>query len=186
MNQSAPRLVFLAAGDEIAFEHDADDCAFAVPNLVGDIPSHGDLGGGLFAAIAVTAIDEHDRRGRRFLEQSHGSLDGGAVKIWSGATAPAQYEMTFRVAGGAEDRGCAFAGEGRKRVGMLGGHNGINRDLQITVGAIFKTDWHREAGSEFAMNLAFGRAGADGGPSYEVRIILSKGGIEKFRADGQA
>ena len=64
MNQSAAWLLFLAAGDEIAFEHDADDRAFAARNLTGDILSHNNLGGGLFAAIAVTAIDEHDRRGR--------------------------------------------------------------------------------------------------------------------------
>jgi hypothetical protein len=63
MNQGAAWLVFLAAGDEIAFEHDADDRAFTVRYLVSNILSHRDLGGGLFAAIAVAAIDEHDRGG---------------------------------------------------------------------------------------------------------------------------
>ena len=51
----------LRSGDEIAFEHDADDAAIAGGDLSGDIAADGGLAGVVFAAVGVAAVD-HDAR----------------------------------------------------------------------------------------------------------------------------
>jgi hypothetical protein len=69
---------------------------------------------------------------------------------------------------------------------MPRGHDGIHRHLQVTIGAVLEADRHREPGGEFAVDLALGRAGADGGPGDEVGVILAERGVEELGADGQA
>ena len=65
-------------------------------------------------------------------------------------------------------------------------HDGVHRYLQVAIGAVFETDRHRETRSEFAMDLALGRARTDGGPGDEVGVILAERRVQKFGADGQA
>src|SRR5262245_42581273 len=61
----------------------------------------------------------------------------------------------------------------------------IDGYLDVTVGSVLDPNRHREAAHELAMDLAFGRASTDGAPTDRVRIELTEGGIEKFRASRQ-
>ncbi len=62
-----------------------------------------------------------------------------------------------------------------------GGENGINGDFHIAVGAVLEADGRRQSRSQLAMNLRFGRPGADGPPADKVANVLRRDGIEKLR-----
>ena len=60
---------------------------------------------------------------------------------------------------------------------VAGSTNGINRYLDIAVGAIFDADGHGQAGGQLAMNLALYRSGANSPPADQIGVELSEGGI---------
>ena len=62
---------------------------------------------------------------------------------------------------------------------------GIDGDANIAIGAVFKANRHGQARGQFAVNLTFGGAGADGTPADEVADELWRNRIQKFRGAGQ-
>src|SRR5215471_14095789 len=60
--------------------------------------------------------------------------------------------------------------------------DGIDGDTQVAIGAVLESDRTRQAGCEFAMDLAFGRARADGAPAHEVRDVLRRDHVEVLDA----
>jgi hypothetical protein len=181
-----PASCFCAPPTRWLSEHHADDRPLATGDLRGEVGGDLRLVVVLLAAVAMAAVDEHDRQRRGFLQEADSLGDVLGIVIRARAAAPAQHEMTFGVAGGGEHGRRAFAGQRGKAVRMPRGHDGIHRHLQVAVGAVLEADRHREPGGEFAVDLALGRAGADGGPGDEVGVILAERGVEELGADGQA
>src|SRR5918996_2774183 len=64
--------------------------------------------------------------------------------------------------------------------------NGIDRDSDVAIGAVFEADWTREAGVKFTVYLALGRARADGAPRHEIGEVLRRNHVEKFGAGRHA
>ena len=48
----------------------------------------------------------------------------------------------------------------------------VCRDFDIAIGAVFKADGGRQTRGQFAVNLAFGGACADGAPADQVTDVL--------------
>ena len=99
--------------------------------------------------------------------------------------AAAHDEVGIGVAGGPHDCRRAFAGERWKPVWFGGGANGVDRDAQVAIGAVFEADRHGQAGGEFAVHLAFDRARADGSPADRVGVVLAESRVEKLGRDRQ-
>ena len=60
----------------------------------------------------------------------------------------------------------------RERMGHGGGADGVDRHLDVAVGAVLEADRHREAGAELAVDLALGGARADRAPADRVGDVL--------------
>ena len=92
--------------------------------------------------------------------------------------------MAIRVAVGDEDGRLAVFGVAEEGVGVAGGHDGFDGDLDVAGGSVLEADGAGEAGDELAVDLAFGSAGADGAPTYEAGDVLGGDHVEKFGAGG--
>jgi hypothetical protein len=55
-----------------------------------------------------------------------------------------------------------------------GGLDGVGGDLDVAVGAVLEADRRRQPRGQFAVHLAFGRAGADGAPGDQVADVLRR------------
>ena len=88
--------------------------------------------------------------------------------------------MAVGVAAGFHDGRLAFVVNAEEGLGGTGGDQGIHGGLRVAVGAVLETHRHREAGGHLPMGLAFGSAGANGGPGYEVGKVLRDDGIQEF------
>jgi len=71
-------------------------------------------------------------------------------------------------------------------VRLTGGEDGFDGDLHVAGGAVFEADRAGEAGDEFAVDLAFGGAGADGSPTDEGGDVLGGDHVEELGACGDA
>ena len=108
-------------------------------------------GAGMYAAI------EAARGGMRVLLLDRSLVGRG------GATVMAQ--MTVAVALGNEDSRLTMFRVAEKVMRLAGRQNGFDGDLHIAGGAVFKADGTGETRDQFAMDLAFGGAGADRSPT---------------------
>ena len=64
--------------------------------------------------------------------------------------------------------------------------DGVDRHLDVAVGAVLEADRHRQAGAELAVDLAFDRPRADRAPADHVGDVLRGDRVEELAADGQA
>ena len=176
---------FLGSGDEVAFEHDADDAVVAAGDLGGDVAADGELLGVIFVAVGVAAVD-HDlganAGGDHLLA---GFFDGGGVVV-DGLAAAAKDDVAVLIAFGDEDGGLAVFGVAEEVVGLAGGEDGFDGDLDVAGGAVFEADGAGDAGDELAVDLAFGGAGADGSPADEGGDVLGGDHVEELGAGGDA
>ena len=74
----------------------------------------------------------------------------------------------------------AGLGHRQEMMRVTGSADRIDGDADIAVGAILEADWRGEAGGELAMDLAFGGAGADGGPAHQVGDVLRGDWFQQF------
>ena len=117
-------------------------------------------------------------------KQANRALDRGGIEIGPGLTSATEHEMSVRIAGGFQNGGRAFLGEGREQVAATRGEYCVHGHLDVTVGAIFYADRHRQARRQLAVYLALRGAGADRAPADEIGIELTKSRIEKLSAGG--
>ncbi len=106
-----------------------------------------------------------------------------ALIVWLAATA--QDQVTIGVAMTAHQ--CQPPVAGRLRIEVRGpaGKDGLDRDPDVAIGAVFKTDGTGEGRGQLAVELGFGGTGADGTPADEVPQIEHAGEIEKFGGTGE-
>ena len=70
-------------------------------------------------------------------------------------------------------------------VGVHGGPDRVDRDLDVAVRAVLEPHRHREARGELAVDLALGGAGADGAPRHQVGDELRRDGVQELAARRQ-
>ena len=111
---------------------------------------------------------------------------GNRLRVVIGAaTAAPQHQVTIGVAGGGNNRGLALAVDAEEMVGAGGGLHGIDRNGDAAVGAVLVTNRHRQPRGHLAVGLAFGGAGADGGPADQIGDVLGHHRIQQFRGRRQ-
>ena len=93
--------------------------------------------------------------------------------------------MGVGVASGLKNGSHALLGHGREPVRLPRRTDGVDCNLHVTTGAIFKTDRHREARSELSVDLAFGGTCAYGRPGDGVGYKLRDDGVEKLGTRGE-
>ncbi len=140
---------------------------------------HLGLDGVVLATVRVAAVD-HDPFGRAGLgEGCRGVGDGLGVVVGSVATT-AQDHVAVPVAAGGDDGRHSLLRHREEVMGVSGGADGVDGDLEVAVGAVLEADGHGEARRELAVDLALGGAGADGTPGDEVGDELRGDRVEKF------
>ena len=93
----------------MALHHDPENARVSGGDLRRDIAAHRNLFVGIFAAVAVAAIDHDARRNPGFSETLRGGVDVGGVVI--GLLAAAQNNVAILVAGGRHDGRMAVLGD---------------------------------------------------------------------------
>ena len=139
----------------------------------------------VFVAVGVAAVDHDLGADAGLLHLLAGVFYGGGVVV-GGVAAAAQDDVAVAVALGDEDGGLAVLGVAEEVVGLTGGEDGFDGDLHVAGGAVFEADGAGEAGDEFAVDLAFGGAGADGSPADERGDVLGGDHVEELGAGGDA
>jgi len=94
------------ASFEVGFDHCADDGAVAFDDLVDDVAEHQGLARGVFAGVAVGAVDHDGARELGALELLLGEGDGDGVVVGRGAAA--KNDVGVLVALGVGERAAAF------------------------------------------------------------------------------
>ena len=112
----------------------------------------------------MTGVDHHRWRQAGLLQHGAGGLDARRVIVR--CLAAAQDDVAVAVSGGGGDRGAAGLGHGQEMVRLRGRLYRIDRDLDVAVGAVLEADRAGEAGGQFAVSLALGRARADRAPGH--------------------
>src|SRR5438093_7290856 len=174
----------LAAVDEKALHHHAEDCGLAVGDLLGDVAPGDRLAAVVLVAVAVARVD-HEPRRKPSVDERRGRLLHAHGVVVGTARAPAQDDVAIGVTARGDNRAEPLLGHAGELVGMPGGAHGVDGDLDAAVGAVLEADGHREARGQLAVHLALGRARADGAPGDEVRGELGRDRIEELAARGQ-
>ncbi len=94
--------------------------------------------------------------------------------------------MGVRVPRRRHHRGGADRGDAEERV--PGGRRParVHCHLDVSVGTVLEPDWHRKAGGELAVDLAFRGPRADRAPGHRVRDVLRRDRVKPFAAHRQA
>lgn len=80
--------------------------------------------------------------------------------------------MYVRVSLRLDNRAQALLTHGKEDMSALRSSAGINGDAYTSVGRVFEAGGHGEGGGEFAVNLGFGGACANGAPGHEVGAVF--------------
>ena len=164
----------------MALDHHAEDAAATRPQLCRHIARHVDLSLVLLAAVGMAAIDHQGAVELRGLDLGTGRSHMGGVVVRCLATA--QDDVAVGVAARLDDRDLAIFVHRQEMVRAGGGLDRIGGDPDVAVGAVLETDRRRQAGGEFAVNLALGRARTDRAPGDQVADVLRRDDVEKLTA----
>src|SRR5215475_1633085 len=184
VDQLSSRDKILTACFEVTLDHHTDDAFVSARDLAGDFAADLDLAQIVLLAVRVAEID-HDALGescrREFLARG---IDAGRIVV--GLPASTKNDVTVFVAHRRDDCRMSFLGYRQEVVCVLRCPYGIDSDTQVAIGAVFESYRTRQAGCEFAMDLAFGRARADSAPAHEVRDVLRRDDVEVLHAGGHS
>jgi hypothetical protein len=85
-----------------------------------------------------------------------------------------------------DDRGHTSLCHTHEAMRMLGRTHRVDRHTGRPIGPVLESDRERDTGSQFSVELRFGRSSSDSTPRDEVRDELGGDGIEEFGTDGHA
>jgi hypothetical protein len=139
----------------------------------------------VLVAVGVAAVDHDLWLDAGFFHLLAGGLDGGGVVV-GGVASAAKDDVAVAVALGDEDGGLPVLRVAEEVVGLAGGEDGFDGDLDVAGGSVFEADGTGDAGDEFAVDLAFGGAGPDGSPADERGDVLRGDHVEELCAGGYA
>lgn len=170
---------------DVALDHHAHDARVAGCDLRAH--GRGDLGlvAMVLQRVAMTAVD-HDGLALLLGAQSVARAPHArGVEIRPRRPAPQDHEAML-VPGGSRDGGKALFRHAHEVVAGGRGANGVDGDAQTAVGAVLEAHGEGEARGQFAVQLGFGGAGANGAKRDEVGEELRGDGVEHLRGDGDA
>src|SRR2546427_9492621 len=153
----------LAAVDEKALHHDAEDRSLAVRDLLGDVVRGERLTAIVLVAVAVARVD-HEPRRQAGVHESRGGLLHAHRVVVGAAGAAAQDDVAIGVAARGHDRAEPLLGHAEELMRVRGGAYGVDGDLDAAVGPVLEADGHRETRGELAVHLTLGGARADRTP----------------------
>ena len=169
----------------MAFDHQADNRLVALDDLVGHVLHHQRLQGRVFIGVGVAAVD-HDVRADFRLVQcllAERNADRIIVRL---AVATAQYHVAVGVTLGGHDRHAAFLVDTQEAMRAGNRLQGVDRNGQAAIGAVFEAYRRRQARGHFAVGLRLGGASANGRPADQVLQVLRGDRIEGFGGRWQA
>ena len=152
---------FLTTFVDVALDHEAHDGGLAGCDLVGDDAGDFGLIGVFLLRVPVAAVDHESVVGVCGPELGLCGCDAGGVVVGAGLAASEDDEGVV-VAGGADDGDNAWFGDGEEVVGVFDGADGVDGRVERPVRAVLEADREGESRCEFPVELALGRAGADG------------------------
>ncbi len=175
----------LRSGDEIAFDHDAEDVAVAFCYLFCDFVADDGLAVVILAAVGVAAID-HDARVEAGVDHAPADFVYAGGVVIGGIAAAAEDDVGVAVAGGAKDGGLAVFGVAEEGMRDGGGEQGVDGYLHVAGRTVFESDGAGDAADQLTVALALGGAGADGSPGDEAGEVLRGDHVEELGAGGDA
>ncbi|MCY1530923.1 hypothetical protein D9M68_661310 [compost metagenome] len=133
-----PRGELLRAGHQIALDHDPEDGAAAAANLLRHVPRHIQLPLMLLAAVGMAEI-HHQRVAQPCRLQLPAGRRHG-IRIVVGDLAAAQDDVAIRIALGVHRRDLAVLVHAQEVVRTRCGLDRVDRNPDISVGAILEAD----------------------------------------------
>jgi len=173
-----------ALGQE-ALQHHAGQAGLPGGDLLGDGRRDRRLAAVVLAAVAVAGVHHQPARQARAGDQVQG-LGHVAGLVVGAAAAAAQDHVGVRVPGRGHHRGRAVVGDAEERVPGGRGPAGVDRHLDVAVGAVLESDRHRQARGELTVDLALGGPRADRAPGHRVGDVLRRDRVQPLAADRQA
>lgn len=175
----------LVALVDVALNHDTHDGSLALGDLLSDHGGNLWLVLVVLVGVAVRAVNHETLGDALLVDGSLGLGDALGVKVGTlGATT--QDDEAVVIAGGADNSDNTRLGDGQEVVSVLDGTNGINGNAERTVSTVLEADGEREAGSQLAVQLGLGRAGANGTHREQISEELGRNGIEHLGGNGHA
>jgi hypothetical protein len=176
---------FLAAADEIALQHRADDGLLPGGTLAHDLAEDIWHAAVVLGAVAVAGVD-HDRGFQlRGFEAVDGLHDIVRAVVGAAFTA-AQDDVAVGIAAGGHGGGHAVLVHAEEGLRLHRGLDRVDGGHDVPKGAVLEPERHREAGGHLAMRLRFRRARTDGAPRDQIGDVLRRDGIQQLRGRGQA
>src|SRR5262249_47554369 len=157
----------LAAVDEEALHHHADDRGLACGHLRGDVARDDGLAAVVLAAVAVAAIDHQPWRQSPAVER-RGRLTPACRLLSPSRLSAAQDHVAVGIPARGDDRAERLLGHTQEAKRVRTRARRVDGDLYVTVRAVLEADRHRQARRELAMDLALRRARADRAPRHDV------------------
>ncbi|GAB4005915.1 hypothetical protein GCM10029992_55140 [Glycomyces albus] len=175
----------LAALGEEALDHQARDALLARGDPVGELADDGGLADVVLAAVGVAGVDDQSLGHVEFVEQGERVANGFGPVVGAAASA-AQDDVAVGVAAGRHDRAAAVFVDAEEDVLARGRAAAVDGGHHVAVGGVLEAHRHRQSRDELAVDLALGRAGADGAPGDGVGDVLGAGRLEELAGDRQA
>ena len=170
---------------DMAFDHCADNLAASRCALLENAAPDIRLAERVFAGVRMAAIDHERWLEAGFSKRLAGGSDVGRMVVCPVAS-PAKHDVAIWVSRSRHNARHSVLVDPKKAVRCPRGLHGVDCRLNAPVGAIFKSDRHREPACHFAMGLGFGSAGTDGRPAHQISSVLRNDRVKKFCADWEA
>src|SRR5262245_7580907 len=122
----------------MTLDHDAKDPPIAVDDLGRYFASDLHLPLWILAAVTVTEVDHNARRDAGLSQTLGRCVDSDCVVV--GLSAAAQNHVTILIPGGRYDGRMAILCYRKKMMRSLGGTNGIHRNSDVAIGAVFESN----------------------------------------------
>src|ERR1035438_7871316 len=177
--------VILRPPQQVALEHDGGDCAVAGSDPLCQVGGHGGLPFGILSAVAVTTV-HHEVGGKPVPRKQLDGRKDVPVRVIRAVRPPAKHEMGVVVPRRLHAGRQTFARDRREPVRVPGRQNRVDGHLGAPVRSVLESDRHRKARGQLAVYLALDRAGPDGPPAHEVRIVLPERSVQELGRDWNA
>ena len=159
--------------------------AIAVSNLLHHVLQHGRLSLGIFAAVAVTAIDHQRGNHTGLLRLGHG-ISHVFAGVVGAIGAPAQNDLAIRITAGGHRGSPAFGCDTQESLLLSGGHDRVDRHIAIAGRGVLESHGHGQAASHLPVRLALHSARTNSRPAQAVGNILWGDRIEQLGGRGHA
>src|SRR5579875_46370 len=144
---------------DVTLQHHSHNRVAAIATLLNKSLQYGGLLGVILSGLCVRAIDQNAGLEPGCPQQPTAFFDTSGIVIRALATS--QYDMSVGISGGPDNSGESILVDTQEGVRVAGRFYSVNRDLEISVGRIFESHWHREPTCHLTVRLRFSGPGAN-------------------------